>query len=121
MKKIKLEEQFQLGDQVYLYTKNQEGKPIIKSVASANVKKGKVEKPLPVPPTLSDCIVHFHKKGYNSTLAKQFFDYYTDAIPAWHDKNKNPVLNWKQKSLFWCKGDEHKLPVKEKSESLFRF
>ena len=119
MKKIKLEEQFQLGDQVYLYTKNDEGKPIIKSVASANVKKGKAEKPAPAPPTLADVIVFFTQKGYDSALAKQFYEYYD--VANWCDGGGKPVRNYKQKALsVWMK-DTNKLPVKEKSESLFRF
>ena len=119
MKKINLEEQFQLGEQVYIYTTNDEGKGVIKPVKKSDVKKGK-KVTIFVPPTLADCIVHFHKKGYNKDLAHLFFDYYESASPPWHDKNGNAVKNWAQKSLFWCK-DEHKLPVKEKTESKFMF
>jgi len=118
MKKIKLEEQFQLGDQVYLYTKNDEGKPIIKSVASSNVKKEKEKKAF-VPPTLADVIVFFNKNGYDNELAKKFFNGYD--VAEWKDSNGRQIHNWQQKAhQVWFR-DTNKLPVKEKQESKFMF
>jgi hypothetical protein len=115
VKKIKPDEQFQLDDQVFTYTVNESGQILIK-----RVKKGvKVSKHSFVPPTLADCIVYFHKKGYDAELAKKFFNGYD--VAGWKDSNDRRIKNWMQKAEHvWFK-DGNKLPIKEKSESKFMF
>ena len=59
------------------------------------------------PPTIEEVKQYFKESGYSENCAINAFDYYTDL--DWHDKNDNPVLNWKMKMrTVWFK-DEHKL------------
>jgi hypothetical protein len=59
------------------------------------------------PPTIEEVKQYFKESGYSENCAVNAFEYYTDL--DWHDKNDNPVLNWKMKMrTVWFK-DEHKL------------
>ena len=68
--------------------------------------KGAKNKKLIIP-TIEEVKQYFKEAGYSEESAITAFDYYTDL--DWHDKNDNPVLNWKMKMrTVWFK-DEHKL------------
>ena len=59
------------------------------------------------PPTVEEVKQFFKESGYSEESAITAFEYYTDL--DWHDRNDNPVLNWKMKMrTVWFK-DEHKL------------
>ena len=59
------------------------------------------------PPTIDEVKLYFKESGYSEDCAVNAFEYYEDR--DWHDKNENPVLNWKTKMrTVWFK-DEHKL------------
>jgi uncharacterized protein YdaU (DUF1376 family) len=59
------------------------------------------------PPTIEEVKQYFKESGFSEDCAINAFEYYTDL--DWHDKNDNPVLNWKMKMrTVWFK-DEHKL------------
>jgi len=59
------------------------------------------------PPIIEEVKQYFKESGYSEDCAINAFEYYTDL--DWHDKNDNPVLNWKMKMrTVWFK-DEHKL------------
>ena len=61
-------------------------------------------------PTIEEVKQYFKESGYSEECAVNAFEYYTDL--DWHDKNDNPVLNWKMKMrTVWFK-DEHKLQEK---------
>jgi uncharacterized protein YdaU (DUF1376 family) len=58
-------------------------------------------------PTIEEVKQYFKESGYSEQCAVNAFEYYTDL--DWHDKNDNPVLNWKMKMrTVWFK-DEHRL------------
>ena len=60
-----------------------------------------------IPPTIEEVKQYFKESGYSENCAINAFEYYSDL--DWHDKNDNPVLNWKMKMrTVWFK-DEHKL------------
>lgn len=60
-----------------------------------------------IPPTIDEVKLFFKESGYSEDCAVNAFEYYEDR--DWHDKNDNPVLNWKMKMrTVWFK-DEHKL------------
>lgn len=68
------------------------------------------------PPTIEEVKQYFKESGYSEDCAVNAFEYYTDL--EWHDKNDNPVLNWKMKMrTVWFK-DEHKLQEKTDYSSL---
>lgn len=88
MKKIKEGDQFQLGNKVFTY--RCEGEKIILIPSSKKVKE-------PKRPSLEEIQDFFVKKGQTKERGKEFYDYYTDL--NWHDKNNEPVKNWRAKVL----------------------
>jgi hypothetical protein len=63
-----------------------------------------------IPPTIDEVKKYFKESGYSEDCAVNAFEYYTDL--EWHDKNDNPVLNWKTKMrTVWFK-DEYRLQVR---------
>ena len=62
------------------------------------------------PPTVEEVQKYITEKGYTVDAA-YFVSYYTDL--DWHDKNGNPVKNWKQKIITWKnnqKGNQQQAP-----------
>ena len=60
-----------------------------------------------IPPTIDEVKLFFKEAGYSQECAINAFEYYDDL--DWHDKNDNPVLNWKMKMRTVWFRDEHKL------------
>ena len=113
MKKIKENEEFQLGNQVFIYTLNESGGIVIKPV-----KKGKY-KPSFVPPTLYEVKDYFKKEGYKEEIAIRAFNHYDKG--NWTDSKGNAVKNWKQKIYTnWMK-PEHKIKEREEEKSDLKF
>ena len=86
----------------------------IKERKGNKVYKGKEIKDSKIftPPTIEEVKQYFKESGYSEDCAINAFEYYTDL--DWHDKNDNPVLNWKMKMrTVWFK-DEHK--IKERAD-----
>lgn len=52
-----------------------------------------------IQPTLEDVKKYIADNGYTNVDAERFITYYTAA--DWHDKDGNPVKNWKQKIITW--------------------
>jgi len=111
MKKIAPNEQFQLGDQVFVYNLNYSGGIILKPV-----KKGTPNKPKFVPPTLQQVKDFFKLKGYSEESAIKFHEYY--EMGDWKDAKGNQVKNWKQKAMAVWFRDENKIKetIKDKTK-----
>lgn len=59
-----------------------------------------------ISPSFEEIEIYFKENGFDSILAKRFFDSY--SVANWHDSKGNPVKNWKQKAInVWFK-DENK-------------
>lgn len=60
-----------------------------------------------IPPTLEDVVRYFSENGYTEAAAQKAFRYYNEA--DWHDKNGDPVRNWKRKmNIVWFKPENEK-------------
>lgn len=97
MKKIKENEEFQMGNRVFTY--NMDGGKI-------NLVPGKKLSPKKafIPPTEQDVKDFFKKNSYNEESAIKFYQYYSSA--DWKDGKGNEVKNWKQKSIgVWFKAE----------------
>lgn len=71
------------------------GKPK-KANAKAKAKEKEKAKTIFTPPTPSEVEAYCKQRG-NSVDAKRFWEYYDAA--HWHDRDGNPVRNWKQKMI----------------------
>lgn len=92
MKKIKENEEFQLGNRVFTYTMN-EGKISLIPGKKLTLKKA---------PSEQDVKDFFKKNGYKEESAIKFHQYYSAA--DWSDGKGNQVKNWKQKAIgVWFK------------------
>lgn len=92
VKKIKPGEPFQLLDTVYVYeVVDDKSISIVKQEPEKKAEKGAF-----VPPTLAQVQAYFTEKGYSG--AETFFNYYASGIPAWSDRDGNPVRSWKAKA-----------------------
>ena len=64
-----------------------------------------------VPPTKVEAVAYFTENGFGNK-GEEFYNYY--AVADWHDKNGDPVRNWKQKAQVWFKnnkGDVQNAPI----------
>jgi hypothetical protein len=95
MKKIKENEQFEMGGQVFSYIMENNS---IKLKSQGLVGSGKT-KPSFIPPTLQMVKDYFKEKGYTESAAIKFFNSYEAGEPTWHDSNGKPVKAWKQKAV----------------------
>jgi hypothetical protein len=100
MKKIKENEEFQLGNRVFTYSIN-EGK--IQLIPGKKL----VDKKAFIPPKIEEVQTFFKQKGYKDEAAVKFHQYYTDL--DWKDKNNEPVKNWKAKCVSVWFRPEHKI------------
>lgn len=115
MKKIKENEEFQLGNQVFVYSVNDSGEIVLKAV-----KKGKYKSSF-VPPTLEEVKDYFKEEGYKEEIAIRAFNHYNKG--DWNDSTGKAVKNWKQKIYTnWMK-PEHKIKETSKNttDSTFLF
>ena len=82
-------------------------------VKESKINKSKVyknSKKIFIPPKIDEVKQFFKESGYSEQCAINAFEYYEDK--DWHDKNDNPVSNWKLKMrTVWFK-DENKLQEK---------
>ena len=94
MKKIKENEPFEMGGQIWQYTLDNGKIQLLRS--SKKVKKEFI------PPSLQEVVDFFNVKGYTTESATAFYNYYSTL--DWKDKNNTPVKNWKAKALsVWFK------------------
>ena len=58
-----------------------------------------------IPPTIEE--VREYAKSRNSNVdIQKFYDYY--SVAKWHDKDGNPVKNWKQRLITWESNSRYK-------------
>lgn len=113
MKKIKENEPFQLGNEIFAYQ-------IVLGRYSITKVKGKVVKPDFIPPTLNEVKAFFKLKGYTEQIAITFFDYYENGTPTWTNKDKKQVKSWKQTAISIWFRDEHKIKLKDNTIHMIR-
>lgn len=70
------------------------------SNANANTKKTKF-----IPPSLEE-VKRYALERKSSVDPEKFYQYYEAG--SWHDKDGNPVKNWKQKLISWERGKDGK-------------
>ena len=81
-------------------------RPLTTTKERKEIKKEKKDKNIVAPPSFEEIEIYFKENGFDSILAKRFFDSY--SVANWHDSKGNPVKNWKQKAInVWFK-DENK-------------
>jgi len=102
VKKINPGEPFQLGDNVYTYSLNEDGNIVLSHYTGKTPKKNSF-----TPPTLEEVTAYFKEKGFNHIGAKKAFDYYEAG--EWKDSKGNQVKNWKQKMFGVWMRDEYKI------------
>lgn len=65
-----------------------------------------------IPPTQKECSDYFFNNGYDPNKGVEFWKYYRDGEPAWHDGQGTPLHSWKQKARsVWFK-PHNLLPAK---------
>lgn len=69
-----------------------------------------------IPPTIEE--VREYAKSRNSNVdIQKFYDYY--SVAKWHDKDGNPVKNWKQRLITWESNSRYKQNKKPEIDSTY--
>lgn len=69
-----------------------------------------------IPPTIEE--VREYAKSRNSNVdVQKFYDYY--SVAKWHDKDGNPVKNWKQRLITWESNSRYKQNKKPEIDSTY--
>lgn len=69
-----------------------------------------------IPPTIEE--VREYAKSRNSNVdIQKFYDYY--SVAKWHDKDGNPVKNWKQRLITWESNNRYKQNKKPEIDETF--
>jgi len=87
-----------------------------------SIYKGNGKKRQPQPPeSLDDVKLFCSTCGHDPEIGIQFWNYFENQEPKWHDRDGRPVINWKSKLTLWFK-PENRLQVKQprKFETTFK-
>ena len=69
-----------------------------------------------IPPTIEE--VREYAKSRNSNVdVQKFYDYY--SVAKWHDKDGNPVKNWKQRLITWESNSRYKQNKKPEIDTTY--
>ena len=69
-----------------------------------------------IPPTQKEVSDYFFSNGYDPNKGIEFWKYYRDGEPAWHDGQGTPLHSWKQKARsVWFK-PHNLLPTKTEND-----
>lgn len=88
------------------------------TIKESKVKESKVKESKLIPPTILEIENYFTENGFDKTLAKKAFNYY--SVANWSDSSGKKIKNWKQKMQgVWFKDEnKEKKPYATKKESV---
>jgi hypothetical protein len=103
MKKIKLNDSFEVDGRVLMFVKKNNVLTLISGT------KGKEF----IAPALKEVEDFFESKGYTRASGKVMWEHYEAADPKWTDKFGEEVKNWKQKANSWWFKNAEKIESKD--------
>lgn len=109
MKKIKENEEFQMGGYVFTYSEYPVGIKLNR-IRKSDEKPTKTVKPF-VAPSVAECMDYFLQNGYLASAGQQFYKFYSAA--DWKDSNGKQVKNWKQKAIGVWFREEYAIPTEK--------
>ena len=84
---------------------NTNSNPNTNTNANANANPNPKKKKKFIPPSLDE-VKEYASERKSSVDPEKFYQYYEAG--SWHDKDGNPVKNWKQKMISWERGKDGK-------------
>lgn len=113
MKKIAFDEEFQVENTIFIFSKLED------QVKLKVVRKSK-GKAVFQPPTIEEVKAYFKKEGYKEEIAIKAFNHYNRG--DWKDSKGNQVNNWKQKmGTNWMTPENQIQKQEEKLNSQYLF